>query len=389
MNICILAPENSPSWGGVGSYVYNLAKNLPKNLDIHIVTIDRDIDDPYEKLLPDERFHIHKIIHIDRSDSFFFNLKFQLAVLRKLKKIHKQINFDLIHSHSGHLPHLFSEFQKIAPLVVTVHTTAKGVKQSLAQSGNRGIGTERYLNLFSRFIEIGEKINFIKADKLIHVSKYTLQHVCDLYSIDVTGKSSVIYNAVNPGLFRPKDSNSNISKEPVLLFAGRFISIKGFDTYLSAILELARKGYKLKPFLVGQGARGSIERIISSNFSNFEIRGIVPYGNMPQVYHKSDVVIVPSMHDNCPGIILEAMSCGKIVVASNVGGIPEIIENGVNGFLFEKEKPMELVNILVSIFEGNFNLDIIRKNAIDTIVKHFNWGKKGKEICNLYKSVIK
>ena len=148
MKICILAPENSPSWGGVGSYVYNLAKNLPKNLDIHIVTIDRIVDDPYENLLSDERFHIHKILRVDRSDSFFYNLRFQLAVLRNLRKLHKKKKFNLIHSHSGHLPHLFSEFQKIAPLVVTVHATVKGMKQSIAQSGRKEVTTEQFMNIF-------------------------------------------------------------------------------------------------------------------------------------------------------------------------------------------------------------------------------------------------
>ena len=73
MKICILAPENSPSWGGVGCYVYNLAKNLPKDFDIHIITINRDVHDSYDKLLNFENIHIYKLIDVSKNNSFFYN----------------------------------------------------------------------------------------------------------------------------------------------------------------------------------------------------------------------------------------------------------------------------------------------------------------------------
>lgn len=66
----------------------------------------------------------------------------------------------------------------------------------------------------------------------------------------------------------------------------------------------------------------------------YSILGRINYLDMPDIYNNSDIIIVPSLYEACPGVVLEAMSCGKIVVASDIGGIPEIIRDGFNGILF-------------------------------------------------------
>lgn len=388
MIVGILAPENSPSWGGVGAYVYNLVKNLPIETDKHIITINRDVSDSYDNLFKnDENCHIHNILDVKRNDSFFYNFRFQFAVLKKLRGLHKMYNFDIIHSHSGHLPHLFSQFQRISPLVVTVHSTAMGMNLNIKQSKPEKSKTEIYMDFFSRYIKLCETIGFKKSDKLLPVSKFTLEEIINLYNIDITNKSVVVHNAADTEMFKPE--KLNFSKENVITFIGRFYAIKGFNTFLKALLNINKKGYKIRPCLIGRGNNESINDFLKSNFSQYLLSDSVPYSFMPNIYNSSDIVIVPSLYENCPLVVLEAMSSGKIVIASNVGGIPEIIQNGKNGFLFEKGNAVDLEKKIMSILEETIDIKKIQNYARKTIEDNFRWDIRGLQIYDIYKNMIK
>jgi len=271
--------------------------------------------------------------------------------------------------------------------VVTVHATVRGMKANLKQSKSEKSSTENYMNFFSKYIEFGEKIGFKRSDKLLPVSKFTLDEIINLYKIDITNKSVVTQNATDIEMFKPDKSNN--PGESVITFIGRFYAIKGFDTYLKAMIDINKKGYKIKPYLVGRGNKKEVNNILKNNFSNFTLEGLTPYNSMPRVYGHSDILIVPSLYENCPAVVLEAMSSGKLVIASNVGGIPEIIKNGENGLLFEKGNAVDLENKIISILEGTYDVNKIRINARNTILKYYGWKERGKEITDLYRDIIK
>lgn len=386
MKVCVLAPENSPSWGGVGTYVYNLIKHLPSDFEKHIVTINRNVPDSYDNLLQDENCHLHPILHVKNDDSFFYNFRFQLAVLKKLRGLHKEHKFDIIHSHSGHLPHLFSQFQNLAPLVVTVHSTSTGMNLNIKNYKTEKSETETYMGFFLQYIRFCEKIGFRKADKLLPISKFTLDEIINLYHIDITNKSIVVHNATDPDMFRPVEVDHK--KETVITFIGRFYAIKGFQTYLEALKNIIKKGHKIRPYLVGRGKTESVNEILKSYSSHYLLQDITPYNEMPKVYDYSDIVIVPSLYENCPSVVLEAMSSGKIIIASSVGAIPEIVQHEKNGFLFEKGNVIDLERKITAVLENTYDTDKIRKNARETILKRYQWSEKAKEIRHIYKTMV-
>lgn len=386
MDICMLAPENSPSWGGVGSYTYDLVNNLPKDSNVHIFTIGRDVKDSYTDLFGDD-VQVHEIVKVNPNDTFFYNLKFQFAILRKLKKFNKLCDYDIIHSHSGHLPHLFSQFQNIAPMVVTVHATVKGLNKSISNYDFKTDSTESYMNIFSKGIEVFEKIGFNKANRLLPVSNFTLKQINEDYGVDTANKVQVLHTAVDVNIFTPK--NKEISEKPTILFAGRLYAIKGVETFLNA-LEIITKKKSVKALLVGRGNAEYVNQRLNSMMpsGDFSINGLISHSQMPEIFDQSDILVVPSIYENCPITILEAMSSGKIVVASNVGGIPEIISDGYNGFLFECGNYLQLAAILSDIIDGNVDIPKIQNNARNTIVQNYNWSIRGKQIYDQYKKVI-
>jgi glycosyltransferase involved in cell wall biosynthesis len=388
MRIAILVPEIIPAWGGVGAYTYNLVNNLPKDTEIHLITIDRDIDFLGKKNIWDERIKIHKITKVSSYESFFYNLKFQIAVLKRLKELHKQYHFDLIHSHSGHLPHLFSQFQNIAPMIVTVHAETKGLKIARRGLKYKKDNTEFFHDFFSPVIELGEKINFKKADRLLPISEFTLKQVNQNYHVNINDKARVIYNGVNTELFKPIDDD--IHNPLRITFIGRLYSLKGIDILLDALSKISAKGYKLKILLLGRGDATYLETICSSflDKDSYSILGLQQHYKMPQIYNQSDVIILPSVYEGCSGTILEALSSGKIVIASDVGGTPEIIKHGFNGLLFKSRNSAELTERIIDILEKTVDVNKIKKNARTTAVIKFDWKDKSKEVYQEYLKIL-
>lgn len=387
MRVAMLAPENSPSWGGVGSYIYNLVKHLPSNVEVHIITLDRDVEDTYEKLFAgDERIHIHKILSVSSNEIFFTNLRFQVAVFRKLKKLHNLYHFDLIHSHSGHLPHFFSQFQNIAPTIVTPHGETKGAAKVWKEARNRNI-TESLSLFLSPIIEFGTKVSLKRADRLLPVSRFVLEQINKEYGLDIDYKARVVYNGVDTNFFIPQDKV--MPQRPVITFVGRFYAIKGFDVFVDATAILMRRGYSVKLLLVGRGDTKQVGKLLLPlPKDSYTLVGRVKYHDMPEIYRQSDIVVTPSRYEACPGVIMEAMSCGKIVIASAVGGITEIIDDGYNGLLFQSENVEELAGKIAAVIDKQVDIEKMRRNTRKTVVNKFDWRVMAKEVYEEYSKMI-
>ena len=388
MRIALLAPDIIPSWGGVGTYTYNLVNNLPKSIDIHIITIDRNINFSNNERW-NENVKIHRITKISSYESFFYNLKFQLAVLINLKQLHKKYHFDLIHSHAGHLPHLFSQFQEIAPLVVTVHGETKG--SNLARKGLKyqEDKTEFLHDFFSRYIELGEKINYQKADWLLPISEFTLKQINQNYHTNITKKAHVIHNGVDTERFKPIDND--IHNPLCITFIGRLYSIKGLDIFIDALSFIKKLGYNIQVKFLGRGNRKYLDSVCSSvlDKNSYSITGMIDYNAMPYIYQQSDVVVLPSVYEGCSGTILETLSSGKIAIASNAGGTPEIIKHGYNGLLFESRKPLDLADRILDVIEKRIDINQLKQNARNTAVNQFSWKDKSKEVYQDYLKILR
>ncbi|CUX70592.1 D-inositol 3-phosphate glycosyltransferase [Clostridium sp. C105KSO15] len=105
-------------------------------------------------------------------------------------------------------------------------------------------------------------------------------------------------------------------------------------------------------------------------------------------YQKADLVVVPSRTELFGTVILEAMSHGKLVVASNVGGTPEIINDGLNGILFKKGDAIDLSNKIMEIIDSPEKINFYGKQARKTIEKKYNWDGIIKDIYDTYEEVI-
>ncbi len=394
MKICLLAPEFPPVWGGVGTYSFELTKHLPKSVEIHVLTPRRESFgrqkvsptgiNPIESLGNNVHIHYVSAAH----DSFMYNAEFQYACLKQVPKIVKAERIDVIHSHQAHMPDLLLMFRKLpAKTVVTVHTTIK-FQRAATIASHQNISelenSERGTFFLYPFLRIAEELYAKRNKTCITPSFYMAKWLKDNFSNSES--VTVIPNCVSS----PDNSQSfetgsliknkipkNLLNKRIILYSGRLLAMKGIDVLVNAIPKISRiagKGELLFVF-AGPGNYSKFKtKLDNMNVkSNYVFTGPVSRETIMSFITKSEIVVVPSYNENCPYAVLEPMSYGKPVVASSVGGIPEIITDGVDGLLVEPGNSDMLAKAITRLLSDKSLKNVLGQQAKLKIANKFSW----------------
>ena len=154
-----------------------------------------------------------------------------------------------------------------------------------------------------------------------------------------------------------------------ILFVGNLGRFKGAHILITAFRQLKRENIRLH--IVGTGIDEVEFRKIADDDSRIIFYGLMPWEKLTELYQKASVTVVPSIFYEPLGFVtLESFRSGTPVVASNIGGIPELIEDGYNGRLFEAGNAVELKNILEDLLENPAELERLSKGASESAKKY-------------------
>ena len=157
-----------------------------------------------------------------------------------------------------------------------------------------------------------------------------------------------------------------------LLYVGRLAPGKGLEFLIKCLSKINHFEFTLT--VVGDGIikEDLIQLVKKHNLSSkIKFRGFIDFSqNLLNEYSSHDIFIMPSFSEGLPQVVFEAMARGAIVVATKVGGIPDQIQNKVNGFLFNPGEENQLLKILNKIVLKQINLIQIRKNALAVAEKY-------------------
>jgi glycosyltransferase involved in cell wall biosynthesis len=223
---------------------------------------------------------------------------------------------------------------------------------------------------FAKNFKYKLKISCFCVGSIIVGSHYANQSLRKLTGF--VGK--VIHNGIELGI-----NKSNISNEVSQLKLGILGTInpnKGQIVALKAVKELIKNGNKVHLSLAGQSCDeiyfNQITEYINKNDLNSYV-DLLGFVSDSSCFLKGlDLLIVPSYDEVFPTVVLEALSIGLPVIASNAGGIPEIIDDKKNSYLFEVGNFIELVKIIHNISINKAQLEPVSKNAIETIESSFS-----------------
>ena len=179
------------------------------------------------------------------------------------------------------------------------------------------------------------------------------------------------------------------SDPPVLLCLGRLVRDKGFDLALQALAVLAPKYPHLKMLVAGDGVeRGSLEALARKLGIGFKVEflGQVESELVPLLLNRATVVLVASRNEEPSAVVLrEAAQMGRAIVATRVGGTPELIEDGVNGLLVEKENPGAIADAVRRLLDHPEELRVLGGNARARAKQQFDFQRYFDHIMRLYR----
>jgi glycosyltransferase involved in cell wall biosynthesis len=190
------------------------------------------------------------------------------------------------------------------------------------------------------------------ASALTASSNAVAREVCSYYKIRHK-KVTVLRNPVDSETFFPRNNDTD-TEQFRILFCGRLEERKGMGIIENIIPKVLQKAGDIE-FLfagddTGKDGRTYQSRIISTaGKHNHDIKftGAIARDALPELYQAASLFIIPSLFDNSPNSLFEAMASGLPCIGSNVGGIDEIISDGNNGLLFDISQPDELVEKII------------------------------------------
>ena len=179
----------------------------------------------------------------------------------------------------------------------------------------------------------------------------------------------------------------NIEKNKIILFVGQLTEKKGLRSLIKASEIIFEKyGDKVKFIVVGEGR---FRKEITKK-RNVIVMGNLPPEELSDWFVVADIFILPSLAEGRPTVIYEAMASECPIIATNVGGIPEQVKNGYNGFLIESQNPDMLAEKIIYFLENENEMIKMGKNSRKRIVEEgWTWEGYAKKIVDVYKGILK
>ena len=209
-------------------------------------------------------------------------------------------------------------------------------------------------------------------------------------------KISVIPNGIDLELFSVSVGKEAVRKElglalndKVIIFAGFLRPVKGVEILLEAMNIIAEKDSGIKLIIVGGGRVDYFKRKAKSlNLENQVIfTGELSRKRVFSYLSASDLFVLPSFSEGFSIVSLEAMAAGLPVIATKVGVLPELIEEGVNGFLVATNNPVEIANKALKLLTDEGSMSEISENN-RTKAKNYNWSGIIKKLEEAYQSCL-
>ena len=364
----MVTPCYYPVKGGTETIVRNLAVTLNKNgvqTDVMTFNVDQNRNPKWQgKIEKIDGITVYRIpaLSLIRSYRVTAMVNFIPGRFANILK-----NYDIIHFHEFELsfPFFSSLIQK--PKILHLH---------------------------------GINYNFVKRH---HISRFLLKHLVHMYisiSRQMTKelvnlgipKNRIVYlpNSVDTNFFKPGKNK----EENLLLYVGRITELKGLHLLIEA-LKYLKKNVRL--VIIGppdwntsyyQKLLNTFERENAKGKHKISYLGAMEQSEIVKWYQKASLFILPSFVEGFPVTVLEALSCGTPVVATNVGGIPEVIQNNETGILIPPSNPVSLAKAIDHLLENeDIRLEMTRRGR-ENVQKQYSLENACKKLRLIYKQLL-
>jgi glycosyltransferase involved in cell wall biosynthesis len=382
-------PEET-GWGGIGTYTYEMAHGLAQ-LGHRVVVVARANNRSSHKIEADgvevyrlkSRFDLSHLPGLWRLNHWWEGYRLTVAlVLRELVSKHK---IDLIETPELHAETLAFSWQRwnVPPIVIRLHGGVSFVRRFDSGVQNSQ-GLETWL----------ERQHLHQATFVTAPSHAMMTLSGDFFALSPK-QSCIIPNPINPALFPA--SISALSVAPQVLFVGRPRLFKGIHILAQAMRDVWLECPEAELHLIGT-SMGKTNEPVEVAFQQFlePIAGhprvhIIPpmhRQELPDHYARATVCVFPSLFEPFGYTCLEAMACGRAVVASRVGGLAEMVEDGVSGLLVDPDNPTQLAQAIVKLLKDATLRADLGQAARQRVEHVYRTEKIATQMAKLYEEII-
>jgi len=399
---CPLATLGGKDTGGMNVYVRDLTRALGQ-LGIHVDVFTRSQDEHVPHVLHDLGYG-NRVVHIPAGPEKPLPKKELAAYLPQFARgiqdfaAEKGIRYDVIHSHywmSGLAAELLSDEWKI-PIIHMFHTLGE-MKNRIARDDSEREGAYRL---------DGERRVLARADRIIAATLAEQAQLQWLYKADVR-KMVVIPPGVDSHHFYPipadeaKDFIGVPRSDRMILFVGRIERLKGVDTLIRAMSCLRLKEMQKPACLavIGGDPTASPEQMtvemtrLQTLCEELCMDNMVVFlgkrgqDTLPYYYSAAEVLVMPSHYESFGMVALEAMACGTPVVASQVGGLAFLVQDGVTGFTVPDGDPEALCDRLTRLLDQPELRAQMARAAAETAAG-YAWENIAHQMIEVYTSLL-
>jgi glycosyltransferase involved in cell wall biosynthesis len=386
MKVLMLSWEFPPRIvGGIARHCYGLSRALAKmGHEVHVVTLEFPGAPEYEEI---DGVRVHRAkIELGHPNFITWTFIFNHFMEKRVAVLCHLVDFDVIHIHDWltTATGIGAKNYLRKPLVCTVHSTEVGRVQQLRSPDSYMIDGFEWWMMY-------------EAKYVIMCSHSMAREVNDHFHLPPE-KVSVIPNAIDTSEYK-RDVNRDAVRrrygiEPynkVVLFIGRLVPQKGVENLIQAVPQIVRHNGGAKFLIAGDGwSRSFLEGMAASTGHSDKVRflGFIPDSERVELLMSADALVVPSVYEPFGIVALEGMAAGVPVVASNVGGLSEIVEHDRTGMLayVNPDSIAWCVNKILSDYGYSNWLIHNAKKKVDDV---YSWEVVAKKVSEMYERACK
>jgi len=390
VNIIRLAwdyPRNGqPTYGLQPVFVYLSKEQATKGNEVHVVT-PGDVASNEEL----DNVQIHRV-----------PTPFNINAPRIMGRLIHGKNGTVVHSHAtcGLFMSVYKRMTRV-PFVAHTHGTSKSHNTPLVLKGSELSIDYSVFNI--NYHMLRERSLWSAADRVLAVSSSSADDLATSYGIK-RNKIRVVYNGVDADIFKPIENPAlpkglaDLSSKRIILFVGHFGLRKGIIFLVRALDIIRREIPDAHLLCIGGTPKwlGGIDyrQILLSEINRLGLNEHVTLSEavknheLPPIYNSSELLALPSYYETFSKVCLEAMSCGIPVVATNMGGIPEVVEENVTGYLIPYGSVKKLADVIISLLQDRGRAKKMGINGRIRVLKNFTWSAVSERIQKVYNELL-
>lgn len=301
-----------------------------------------------------------------------------LFVYRQLCRDIRRREYDVVHFQVPASPWMAPSWRsrRMPPLVVTVHDPDPHPGASVALTAYELLSQRLFIPKAGKLIVHGRQLRKRLLEKYPKRSPGDI-HVLPLGELEFP-----------PSEVEPLNASTKNGRQNTLLFFGRICPYKGLEYLFKAEPLISAKTNGFRIVVAGQGDMSAYLAHAMNPSRWTLLNRYIPNDEVARLFQNASLVVLPYTSATQSGVIPIAYSFGKPVVATNVGSIPEVVENGRTGLLVDPRNEVSLAEAITTLLTNDRLREQMGRNALEYCRRHLSWDAIATSTMEIYEEVI-